>query len=158
MKHLLFTFIILVTLSFADASHSSLPYNEAYPILQKIDDQAIILGEGKQDIYVFIDPLCRNSRKFMQVVLSHEMMLKKYRYHLFMYEIKRLHSQSTIYAIYHQKKKLKHLISVMLEKKKLETKTPPDDKEIKLVNDIAQVAKELGVFKRPYLVISEKRE
>lgn len=157
MTRYLFALLCIVTLSFSQ-QHKHVSYEKAYPLLQQIDDKAILLGEGEKDVYVFIDPLCRYSRKFLKNVLSHEMMLKKYRYHLFMYEIPRLHSQALIYAIYHQKKKRQSLIYVMVENGNLKTEESRYPEETETVQAIADVARQLGVFKRPFIIVSQKRE
>jgi len=159
MKRTFVLFLLFCTLLFAEATHEQLPYYKISSIIKSVDNKAIILGNGKKEIYVFIDPLCRYSRKFIKTVSTHKSMLHKYRYHLFLYEIPRLHSKEIIYAIYHDKERLQRLLDVMLHNKEVALPNKallPDEK--KIVTDIAKIAKELDVFKRPYIIVSQESE
>lgn len=108
------------------------------------------MGKGERDVYVFIDPLCRYSRKFMKLSANNDALLQKYRFHLFLYEIPRLHSHKVINAIYASKEPLKRLKEVMLQDKKFTS-----EKEDKRVEKIDKAAKKIGVFKRPFIIVSE---
>ena len=159
MKRHIVLFLVLCTLLSAETKHKHLEYSQISSLVKSVDDKAIVLGNGNKDVYVFIDPLCRYSRKFIKTVSTHKVMLHKYRYHLFLYEIPRLHSQQTIYAIYHDKKPLNALLDVMLENEQpVSSKMEDLENERKIVSDIEKVAKELDVFKRPYIIVSQESE
>ncbi len=160
MKRYIFILIVLFNLLQASSVNQKLPYNTLISLVKSIDNQVITIGNGDVDVYAFIDPLCKYSRKFLKTVTSNEMMLKKYKYHLFMYEIPRLNSQNIIYSIYAQKDKKTSLLDVMLHGKKLDIQDKDFDfkKQKDIVDKISKVAKQIGVFKRPYIIISKKKK
>jgi len=126
-------------------------YDISVSLLQKIHEDAIVLGNGKKLLYVFIDPLCPHSRKFIKMVSENLKMLSKYQYHLFLYSIPRLKSTNVVSAIYMSKDPIETLLQVMVEDKKYHqihneiTKTK--------VDKIVSVAQEIGVHKRPFIYI-----
>lgn len=159
MKRNFVLFLLFSTLLLADAKHSQLAYSKVSSLIKSVDQKAIVLGKGQKNVYVFIDPLCRYSRKFIKTVSSNKSMLNKYQYHLFLYEIPRLHSKKVIYSIYHNKNQLQALLHVMLENKQavlLQNASLKDEKET--VSDIEKVAQALDVFKRPYIIVSQESE
>jgi len=159
MKRYLILFLTLSTFLFAEAKHNHLAYDGVSSLIKSIDDKAIVLGNGQKDVYAFIDPMCRYSRKFIKTLSSNKSMLDKYRYHLFLYEIPRLHSQKVIYAIYQKKNRVQILLDVMLhDKHVVPLNNTPLVEEKRVVSDIAKVAKELDVFKRPYIIVSQESE
>ena len=157
MKHIFFLLFIFVSTLFAQQNKSHTFVN-TFELLHQINNEAIILGDGTKDVYIFIDPLCRFSRKFIKTVTSKSIMLKKYKYHLFLYAIPKLHSQTIIYHIYHQKQPLKTLLAIMVQDKQENIEQLPYTQEKDRVNSIALVAKKLRVTKRPFIIISEERE
>ena len=121
--------------------------------MQGIRGEAIVLGGGKTDVYVFVDPLCPHSRKFMTMVSRSEKMLAKYKYYIFLYSIPRLKSETAVAAIYASEKPADELLKVMVG-----GQTPPSrmagGQAGRTVADIAAVARELDVYKRPYLIVA----
>lgn len=149
-------FILLFgTIVFAnDAKHFPIsPYEQSINLLSNIQKDGIVLGSGERLVYVFVDPLCQYSRKFISMVTQDQNMVTKYKYIIFLYEIKRLNSGKTIYAIYNQKKPLETLLDVMLHNKKIEYEG--DEVIDQRVANIAQVAQKLNVNKRPFLIIKQ---
>lgn len=131
----------------------TLPYETSIKSVQSIQQDAIIYGTGDRDVYVFIDPWCRYSRKFISMVSTNPAMLAKYRYHLYLYGIPRLHSQNAIAAVYRAKKPLKTLLSIMLNDDKTEVAlTPLVEAKISAIKTVAQ---KLNVNKRPFLIIKK---
>lgn len=149
--------LLILTLLFGSYLLASnikvLPYETNIKSVQSILQDEIIYGSGNRNIYVFIDPWCRYSRKFITLVSKNPVMLKKYRYHLYLYGIPRLHSQNAIAAVYRAKDPLTTLLKIMLyDDKTTATITP----EVKLrVSEIQTVAKQLHVNKRPFLIIEK---
>jgi len=131
--------------------HKHLPYNVSASLLQSIDSDALILGSGKKVLYVFIDPLCKHSRKFITMVSKNPKMLSKYQYHLFLYSIPRLKSTDVVSAIYMSENPIKTLLKIMIEKKVLYDEANEVTKE--KVNRITTVAQKIDVYKRPYIFI-----
>lgn len=131
--------------------HKHLPYETTASLLQSIHSDAIVLGSGAKHVYVFIDPLCPHSRKFMKMVSTNPKMLSKYQYHLFLYTIPRLNSTEVISAVYLSKNPIKTLLEIMVEEK-VQYDIGNEMTQAK-VDKITFVAKEIGVYKRPFIFI-----
>lgn len=153
MKAILFTLIFLSTVVFAEAQkeHKHLPYEMSRSLLKSIDDTAMLLGKGKKIIYVFVDPLCPHSRKFMTMVSKNPAMLSKYQYHIFLYSIPRLKSTDVVSAVYMSNDPIGTLLQIMLEDKRYENQGNAMTQT--KVQRIDTVAKEIDVYKRPYIFI-----
>ncbi|MBT8348126.1 MAG: hypothetical protein HKP62_01600, partial [Sulfurovum sp.] len=120
-------------------------------LLQNIHNDAITLGSGKKLVYVFIDPLCPHSRKFITMISKNPKMLSKYQYRLFLYSIPRMKSTDVVSAIYISENSIKKLLEIMVEEKVHYAKGDTITKA--KVNRIATVAQEMDVYKRPYIFI-----
>ena len=158
MKSLFFALVLTAAVSSAWSGngHRMLPYEKSMALLQGIRGEAIVLGGGKTEVYVFVDPLCPHSRKFMTMVSRSEQMLAKYKYYIFLYSIPRLRSEKVVSAIYASPKPSDVLLKVMVDKA-----PPPIDagggQAERTVADIAAVARELDVYKRPYVIVAGQR-
>ena len=137
----------------ADDGHVHLPYAKTMELLQSIKVEAIVLGTGKTEVYVFVDPLCPHSRKFMTMVSGNGAMLTKYKYYIFLYTIPRLKSEAVVEAIYASKDPVSTMLDIMVEKQEpvLGARSAQADKT---VSDIASVALEMDVYKRPYIIVA----
>lgn len=131
--------------------HKQLPYDQLLSLFQSIDDDAIILGSGEKIIYVFIDPLCPYSRKFITMVSKNPIMTSKYQYHIFLYSIPRLKSTDVVSAVYMSPHPLETLLEIMVEDKLHSDKG--SDKTSSMVDRIGNVAEQMDVYKRPYIFI-----
>jgi len=131
--------------------HKNLPYDESVSLLQSIDHYALILGSGKKVLYVFIDPLCPHSRKFITMVSKNPKMLSKYQYHLLLYSIPRMKSTDVVSAVYMSANPIETLLKIMVEDKIVYHKSNEMTKARS--NSIATVAQEIDVYKRPYIFI-----
>ena len=120
-------------------------------MLQSIDNDAIVLGSGEKILYVFIDPLCQHSRKFITMVSKNPKMLSKYQYHLFLYSIPRMKSTDVVSAVYMSANPMETLLQIMVEEK-VSTDKGNEMTQAK-VNRIAAVAEEIDVYKRPFIFI-----
>ncbi|MBT8348236.1 MAG: hypothetical protein HKP62_02160, partial [Sulfurovum sp.] len=54
--------------AYEQKEHQHLSYDVSVSLLQNIHNDAITLGSGKKLVYVFIDPLCPHSRKFITMI------------------------------------------------------------------------------------------
>jgi len=151
MKEIILTLCLLSGSIFAKTEHNILPYDTSFALFQSIEDDAIILGSGEKQIFVFIDPLCPFSCKFIKMVSKRKKMLSKYQYHLFLYPIPRLKSDDVIASIYQSSQPLKKLLATMIDKK-IE-KTSLDSFTQRKMLRIATVAQKMDVYKRPYIFI-----
>lgn len=131
--------------------HKHLSYDVSVSLLSSIHNDAIVLGSGKKLLYVFIDPLCPHSRKFISMITKNPKMLSKYQYHLFLYSIPRLKSTDVVSAVYMSSKPVETLLEIMIEEKVSYDKG--NDMTKARVNRIAKVAQEIDVYKRPYIFI-----
>ena len=140
-----------VVLADDQKEHKHLSYDVSVSLLNSIHNDAIILGSGKKFLYVFIDPLCPHSRKFITMITKNPKMLSKYQYHLFLYSIPRMKSTDVVSAVYMSSKPIETLLETMIEEKVSYDKGNEMTKA--RVNRIAKVAQEIDVYKRPYIFI-----
>lgn len=125
-------------------------------LLQPIEHHAIQYGEGDIKVYVFVDPKCPHSRDFISMLFENQKMRTIYRYYIYFYELKRFKSHTLIGAIYSAPSPLQRMLEVMVGKKEL---NPAQDVESKIeekIDDINQVAEQIGVSKRPYLIVAKE--
>lgn len=143
----------MYTVLFANEEKDSTPlsYETSVSLLQSIDNDAIVYGKGGKLVYVFIDPLCPHSRKFIQMVSENPKMLSKYQYHLFLYSIPRMKSTDVVSAIYTSDNAIETLLRTMVD----EELRYNEGNEITnaRVDRIATVAQKMDVHKRPYIFI-----
>lgn len=131
--------------------HKHLPYNLSLSLFQTIHDDAVILGHGKKLIYVFVDPLCPHSRKFITMVSKDPKMLSKYQYRIFLYSIPRMKSTEVVSAVYISENPIETLLEIMVDE---DIYYHDGNKMTKAkVDRIDAVAKEMDVYKRPYIFI-----
>ncbi|WP_373072381.1 hypothetical protein [Sulfurimonas sp.] len=147
----LFIFLIMI-FTYTNAS-AKLTYKDSINLVHSIQSYGIEYGEGKQNVYVFVDPLCPYSRKFISMISSKPKMLEKYKYTIYLYEIPRLHSTDTIASIYNAKEPINLLLEVMLKDKK--TLIEPTKKTETTVNAITNVAQKLHIKKRPFIIVEK---
>ena len=155
MAKIIFITILLHLSIYANQSENISPNfsDTQIDLLQSIEDKALIYGSGKKKVYLFIDPWCQYSRKFVSLVSHNPQMLSKYQYFIYLYAIPRLHSTKAIAAVYQSKEPLQTLLNIMLK----------DDKTTSLLTQatqnkmdaIASVAKSLNIHKRPFLIIQK---
>ena len=153
IKVIIFSLFLMgsVLLANDQREHKQLPYNQSLSLFQSIDDDAIIFGSGEKIIYVFIDPLCPYSRKFITMVSKNPIMTSKYQYHIFLYSIPRLKSTDVVSAVYMSPHPLETLLEIMVEDKLYSDKG--SDKTSSIVDRIGNVAEQMDVYKRPYIFI-----
>lgn len=132
-----------------------LSYKASLSLLKSIHSDAIILGSGEKFVYVFLDPVCKHSRKFISLVSKNPKMLSKYQYGIFLYTIPRLKSTDVISAIYMSKNAQETLLEVMLQGSKQSSKG--DQTTERKVGRITKVAEALDVRKRPYIFIQREQ-
>jgi len=153
IKAIIISLFLMNTMLFSNEQkdHKHLTYSLSLSLLQTIHDDAIILGNGKKTIYVFVDPLCPHSRKFISMVSKNSKMVSKYKYHIFLYSIPRLKSTDVVSATYMSPTPIKTLLQIMVENKVHDDKG--NDMSKARVNRIDSVAKKMDVYKRPYIFI-----
>lgn len=151
IKTIILTLCLATVILSANGSkeHKKLPYDLSSSLLEGIHSDAIVLGTGEKILYVFIDPLCRHSRKFIRMVSKNPLMLSKYKYHFLLYGIPRLKSENVISAVYMSENPTETLLKIMTEDKVLYDNGDATTKA--KISRIATVGKEIDVYKRPYI-------
>lgn len=123
-------------------------------LLDSITKDAIKIGTGKNfTAYVFLDPLCQYSRKFLTKITTDKELQKKKTYYVFLYRLPIFESDKLIDYIYQSKDNLKTIKEVMVEKKPVNL----DNFKLDLstyfkVQAVAKVGKKIGVTRRPYVI------
>ncbi|CAA6814848.1 MAG: Unknown protein [uncultured Sulfurovum sp.] len=130
-----------------------LTYEVSASLLKGLDSDAIVLGSGEKILYVFIDPLCPHSRKFVTMVSKNPVMLSKYQYRFLLYSIPRLKSTDVVSAIYVSKNPIESLLQVMIDKNIVHDKG--NEKTKAKAARIVDVGETIGVSKRPYIFIKK---
>ena len=153
-------FIMLPFLLFAEGEeHKKLPEAELRPILEKIKPYAITYGEGSKEVHVFIDPMCTLSKEYMKWVTTNERLSKRYTYYIYMYKLKKYDSMNLMRYIYGQEYQFNILKQVMVDNNIPDTNgVKPNPVIEKKIADIAQAAKTIDVYKRPYFIILRREK
>lgn len=157
MRYLLLTIILLTTLHAAPKEKQHVTDEVAMELLETIKDDAIVLGSGDRDIHVFIDPLCRMSQRYLKLLYKREAKLfSKYTIYIYLHEIKAKKSKKHIFYIISATSAKKVLRGLMLNKDDISIENSYNRKTQESFERIAKVANEIGVYKRPYIMIDGK--
>lgn len=125
-------------------------------LLNGIESYAMVYGEGAKKVYVFVDPKCPHSQDFISMISENSKMRSTYRYFIFFYELKRFNSHDLIGTIYESSAPLQRTFEVMVEKKEIPANSRLEPKTEEKIDAISHVADEIGISKRPYLIIAKK--
>ena len=150
------TLTIIPLMAVEKSVHKKLPLSESLPILETIKGDALLMGTGERKVYLFVDPLCPHSQDFIELISSNKKLLLRNSYNIYLYTLKRLHSEKVVTAIYMSDDPLHTLVDVMIHKKKMEVEVKPNQDVRLKINAIENVAQELDVYKRPYLILTKK--
>jgi len=124
-------------------------------LLKSISEYAIRIGTGNVSReYVFIDPLCPHSRKYIKMISEDEDLQKENSYFVFLYRLPKFDSDALIQYIYQAKDKRTVITQIMIDKKDMEDALfdfEVNEKTVKIVNKIALVAQKLKVDRRPQM-------
>lgn len=153
IKAIVLSFGILFSFLFSNEqqAHNHPSYDISISLLQTIHNDAIIYGYGRKIVYVFVDPLCPHSRKFLSMISKNPQMISKYQYRIFLYSIPRMKSTDVVSAVYVSKNPIETLLEIMVNDKTQHDKGSNESK-VK-VDRIESVAKEMNVNKRPFIFI-----
>jgi len=149
-------YVLLLMLSFADSFAAELSIKRMVSMIRPLEQYAMQYGEGDIKAYVFVDPKCPHSRDFISMIHDNEKMRGIYRYYIFFYELKRFNSHKLIGTIYSSSSPLQKMLEVMVGGKELELLPSLSSQVEEEIGDIDHVAAELGVNKRPYLIIAKE--
>lgn len=138
------------------ATVKDLSTKQKVALLQPIEHYAMQYGEGNIKVYVFVDPKCPHSQDFISMLFDSPKMRTIYRYYIFFYELKRFNSHNLIGTIYTSSAPLQRLLEVMVGKKELNELQEFEPKINERINAVENVAEQIGVLKRPYLIIAKE--
>ena len=127
----------------------------AIELLETIKNNAIVLGSGKIEIHTFIDPLCSMSQRYLKLLYKrNKNIFSKYTIYLYLHEIKSKKTKKHILNIMSAESSERMLRAIMLGKEEFDLKDIQDEKSKNTFNKIADIAKKIGVYKRPYIMIN----
>lgn len=125
--------------------------------LEKIKKYAIVFGAGGREVHVFIDPYCPVSQRYLSSIFENrERMFKRNTYYFYLYEIKRRNSKKMIQTILSAEEKEKMLKAVMVDDDIVFLKENSNVEDE--INAIAESARQIGVYKRPYIIIDGRAQ
>ena len=152
---LFFITVVMLTHLIADDGkmHVKLPLSQSLPLLKTIETEALHLGSGPVKVHVFIDPLCPHSRNFVEMVAESEKMRARYSYNFYLYTLPRLHSEVMVATIFAAENPLQLLLKVMVEREEVDTIENNSAVVYQKIEAIEAVAKQLDVYKRPYMIM-----
>lgn len=154
---LLFLFTFFTQFPCAAELHSKqlLSPHETINILETIKPYAIVFGEGKREVHAFIDPYCPVSQHYLSSIFTHQKrQFEQNTYYFYLYALKHGESKAMIETILSSEDKKEMLKAVMVDQELVfeEENTTAG----KTVNAIAKTAQQIGVDKRPYIIIEGK--
>lgn len=127
----------------------------AITLLQTIKDDAIVLGNGEIEVHTFIDPLCVMSQRYLALLYKkNNKVLSKYTIYLHFHQIKSKKSKKHILNILSAESREKVMDTIMLKKDSFTLKNIRNRKNEELFEKVSDVAKKIGVNKRPYIMIN----
>lgn len=152
-----YSLLALLFMGYLDILYAkSLSTKEMVALVRPIENLAMQYGEGDIKAYVFVDPKCPHSRDFMSMLHENAKMRGIYRYYIFFYELKRFDSRKLIGTIYNSKFPLQTTLDVMVSGKEITPNLSIAEPIEEKIEQIESVAQNLGVNKRPYLIIAKE--
>lgn len=149
----IYFFIELFIMGIQNVNAATLTTGEMATLIRPIEDHAMQYGQGKIKAYVFIDPKCPYSRDFISMIHENQKMVEMYHYYIFFYELKRFNTHKTIGTIYTASSPLNTMFEIMVAGKKIKPITVLSPQVEEKIGDIENVAQQLSITKRPYLII-----
>lgn len=120
--------------------------------LAELKKDAIVIGEGPTDAYVFADPKCTYSQDLIDTVVHSVALRKRFRYHIFLFNMPQVDSSREIDAIYAAPAPGDAMRTYMLDHQPL--KQPPLTPAVrKKIERIQEAAEWLQIEKTPFIVI-----
>ncbi len=126
--------------------------------LESISKHAIKFGTGREsDVYIFVDPLCKYSRKIIKKIESNKMLQLTNSYYIMLYRLPRLESEKIMHYIYESDTPKQTLIDIMVDEDIVELENfKAKESTLKALKEITEVAKTLDMTKRPYMISFDK--
>ena len=126
-------------------------------LMSSISQHAMRVGDGPNNIYTFIDPLCSKSQLFFSLITERKDLQEKSSYYIFLYPLQKYNSDRIIQYIYQSPNPLSTLSEAILYQ---DYETPDDFKLLQetqtKIKEVANVAQKMKIKRRPYLLIFDK--
>ena len=151
--------LIIIFLSFNLFSVEKSPTSDEPRIfLEDIRKYAIRIGTGDSKIvYMFVDPMCKFSKRIMSKISENKMIQLANSYYVFLYRLPKLDSEKLIHYIYQSDDPKTVLLEVMVDEEIVELDGfKASSKTLKEIKTISDVAKRLDMKLRPYMISFEK--
>ena len=146
--------LALEKLNLEDDSLSS----ETRTLLESIKRYGIKMGSGEKSTnFIFVDPMCPFSRKYITLLSTNKSVLDKNTYYIFLHKLPKYDSDALTQYIHESKNPLETLTKIMVENEEVTPKTCDlSKKELEKKSTISSVAKKLNIEIRPYIMEFEK--
>ncbi len=135
---------VLLILSFnilATEKHTT--SDEPSVFLKEISKYAIKMGNGDEKVvYMFVDPMCKYSKKIIKKVHENKMLQLINTYYIFLYRLEKFESDKLIYYIYQSDDPKSTFLDVMVDEDIIELDgfeaTKNTKRDMKIVSDMAK--------------------
>jgi hypothetical protein len=129
---------------------------ETIKLLEDHQEYAISIGEGETKVFAFIDPKCSMSQMYIKKLYEQDgRMLKKYTVYLFLLHLNGKHSEQEIETLLTTEMPELSLKVVMIQNQTILYEVA-DDAVLEKIETIEEIAKKIGVYKRPYIIMEGK--
>ena len=127
-------------------------------MLDSIAKHSVKIGNGTQkSVYIFVDPLCKFSRKLITNIIDNSLLQKENTYYILLHRLKKYDSDKLMAYILETDDKLSNLEEVMVYGEPFELDDfNPNPNTLKALKEIAQVGDSLDMKLRPYIISFEK--
>lgn len=142
--------IILILLSI---NIFALETTQPKDLLNSISKHAIRIGTGEvNSYYVFVDPMCPHSKKLIKLLSENMMKQIQSTFYVFLYRLPKFESDQLIHFIYQSQNPKSSLMDIMVANKQPDLSSYVNHDRIDMIDNIASVAKQLKMKKRPYII------
>ena len=149
--------LLFITPLLADESSSQkvLETQVQRDLLQSIRPYAITFGQGETELHIFIDPYCHYSQDYLEAILQQdEQKFQENSYFFYLYEIYYTDATEIIQTIMVSDDREKTLTEIMVTDTIVMSEE--DHRSDYEIEAIADVARELGVDRRPFIITIKK--
>jgi len=150
---------IMLLLSFNIFASESIPIKQKpQDMLKSISKHAIRIGTGTlSNVYIFVDPMCKYSRRIISKIDENKMLQLKNTYYIFLYRLQKFDSDKLIQYIYQSSDQKSVFMDVMVDEEIIDLDDFKANKEtLQALKNISKVAKKLDMKLRPYIISFDK--
>lgn len=151
-------FIISLVVFNLFATQNTKLSQEPKVMLESVREHAIKIGDGNAKVvYIFVDPMCKFSKKIIKTINDNKMLQLTNTYYIFLYRLPRLDSEKLIQYVYQSNDQKTTLLEVMVDEEVIDLDDfQVTDKTIRAIQTISDIAKKLDMTVRPYMISFEK--